>query len=178
MPPKRPDLLDFSSLSELYRHFERIFLEGEATSHEFESACGQTVKVFDHHFFHLVKLDRAGRPKPLLMAEEKPTIIRTTSGFGEYTCDRQRAIYLASAAVCLACPDEVWEAPTLRTARWIYIKEFDAKPYAFTIFLVGERDGGPVAVTSFPAKKREAREWRRGTIVFPKNTSATPEGGR
>jgi len=178
MPLKRPELLDFSALSDLYRHFERLFLNGHASSYELVSACGQTIKVFDHHFFHMVKLDHPNLPKPLLMANEKGTITATTSGFGAYTYDKQRAIYLASAIVCLVHPDEVWEDPSLRTAKWIYIKEFDAKPYAFTIFLVGERHGGAVPVTSFPAKIRDARKWRRGTCIYPINTSATRLGGR
>jgi hypothetical protein len=178
MPPKRPKLLEFSALCDLYRHFERLFLNGHATSYEFVSACGQTIKVFDHHFFHVVKLEHPDSPRPLLMANEKGTITATISGFGGYAYDKQRAIYLASAILCLRCPDEVWEDLSLRTAKWIYIKEFDAKPYAFTIFLVGERDGGAVPVTSFPAKTRDAKKWRRGVRIYPKNTSATLRGGR
>jgi len=131
------------------------------------SACGHALKVFDHHFFHMVKLGHPGKPNRLLMTNEKDTILATTSGFAEYTFDRQRAIYLASAAVCLVRPDEVWENPNLNTAKWVYIKEFDATPYAFTILLVGERDGGKVPVTSFPGKNRDARKWRRGTRIYP-----------
>lgn len=178
MIPKRPDLLEFTSLCELYRHFERLFLNDNQSSYVFVSACGHTVRVFDHHFFHIVKLDDPAKRKPLLMAKEKATILATTSGFGVYTYDRQRAIYLASAVVCLTCPDEVWEDPSLQTAKWIYIKQFDASPYAFTIFLVAERDGGLVPVTSFPGTNRDARRWRRGVKIYPKNTPATPEGGR
>ncbi len=177
MKPKRPDLLEFSSLSELYGHFEQIFLDGNPSSNELVSACGHTVKVFDHHFFHMVKLEHPDKPRPLLMANEKETIIATTPGFGTYTYDNQRAIYLASAALCLAHPYEVWEDPSLNTAKWIYIKQFDASPYAYTILLVGERDGGVVPVTSFPGKERDARNWRRGVQIYPKNTPATPKGG-
>ena len=57
------------------------------------------------------------------MANEKTIILATNDGFGAYSHDRQRAIYLESAMACLANPDEVWEDPTLNTAKWIYIKE-------------------------------------------------------
>ncbi|MGH9804590.1 MAG: PBECR2 nuclease fold domain-containing protein [Candidatus Acidiferrales bacterium] len=177
MKPKRPELLEFHSLSELYSHFEILFLNGNPTSFEFVSACGHAIKVFDHHFFHMVKLEHPDKPRRLLMANEKEAILATTSGFGPYRYDRQRAIYLASAALCLAQPDEVWEDPSLDTAKWIYLKQFDASPYAFTIFLLGERDGGVGPVTSFPGKKRDARKWRRGVRVYLKNTTATPKGG-
>ena len=75
MKPKRPELLKFSSLSELYRHFETLFLSGNSSSYECVSACGHTMKVFDHHFFHMVKLGHPDKPKLLLMANEKDTIL-------------------------------------------------------------------------------------------------------
>lgn len=167
MPPKRPPTLEFSSLRELYLHFERLFLNGNPVSHELVSVCGHTIKVFDHHFFHLVKLDDPAKPKPLLMANEKDTILITTSGFGAYTYDRQRAVYLQSAASCVANPDEVWEDSSLRTAKWIYIKQFDASPYSFTILLVGQRDESLVLVTSFLVRDRGAKKWRRGFQIYP-----------
>lgn len=170
---QRPDLLEFSSISELYRYFERFFLNGNPSSYEFVSVCGHAVTIFDHHFFHVVKLDHPQKSKPLLMANEKAEILATTSGFGEYTYDRQRAIYLASAADCFVYPDEVWEDSSLNIAKWVYIKQFDTHPYAFTILLAGERVGGVVPVTSFPAKNRDARKWRRGIQIYPKNTPAT-----
>jgi hypothetical protein len=167
MPCQRPPLIEFSSLRELYLHFERVFLHG-AESHTIVSDCGHVLKIFDHHFFHMVKLDHPHKPKPLLMSAEKNLLLDTNVGFGSFTYDRQRAIYLESAALCLRTPDEVWEDVALKTARWIYIKEFDTKPYCHTVFLVGERSEGPVPVTSFPAKARDARKWRRGVRIYPK----------
>jgi phage-Barnase-EndoU-ColicinE5/D-RelE like nuclease2 len=166
MPSPRPELLEFSSVRELFLHFQRLFLNGNQ-SHQISSACGHTVKVFDHHFFHMVKLGHPQKPKPLLMSTEKSLILTTESGFGPYTYDRQRAIYMESAFRCLTTPDEVWEDTTLKSARWIYIKEFDAKPYCHTIFLVGRREEGLVPVTSFPAKRRDARKWCRGVKIHP-----------
>ena len=167
MKPARPNLLVFASVRELYLHFERIFLSGAATTHQITSSCGHTIMVFDHHFFHLVKLDDPTKPKPLKMASEKARILATANGFGPYVHDKQRAIYLESAMACLICPDEVWEDHTLTSAKWIYLKEFDAKPYSWTIALVSERPDGRVPNTSFPAKERDARKWRRGSQIFP-----------
>jgi hypothetical protein len=167
MKNKRPALLEFSSLAELYRHFDRIFLSG-GMSNEITSTCGRVVKIFDHHFFHLVKLDHPDKPRPLKMASEKSIILSTTSGFGEYTYDKQRAIYLESAMACLACPDEVWEDATLHSARWVYLKFFDTTPYSCTIMMVGERKGeGLVPVTSFPGKGGDAKRKRRGVRIYP-----------
>lgn len=115
----------------------------------------------------MVKLDDPAKPKPLLMKNEKELILATDSGFGSYTYDRQRAIYLESAMLCLTEPDEVWEDTKLKTAKWVYIKEFDSSPYSQTILLVGEREEGRVPVTSFAGKTRDARKWRKGNKIYP-----------
>jgi hypothetical protein len=166
MKPNRPALLEFSSVRELFLHFERILLGG-GISREIISACGHSIRVFDHHFFHMVKLDDPSKTKPLLMANEKDIILATADGFASYAYDRQRAIYLESAMTCLALPDEVWEDETLASAKWIYIKEFNTSPYSFTIALVGEREESYVPVTSFPGKNRDAKRWRRGRQIYP-----------
>lgn len=163
---KRPELLEFASVCELYKHFERIFLNGNAACNVV-SACGHNLRIYDHHFFHFVKLDDPKKPRPLLMANEKPIILAITDGFGPYGYDRQRAIYLESAMLCLKRPDEVWEDVNLNSSRWVYLKHFDATPYSSTVLLVGERDEGCVPVTSFPAKRRDARKWRRGVKIYP-----------
>jgi hypothetical protein len=168
--PRRPDFIELSCLRDLYLHFERLFL-CDHVSGTVESCCGHEIKVFDHHFFHFVKLDHPKKPKPLLMAHEKSEILSTRAGFGGYTYDRQRAIYLASARMCLEFPDEVWLDEKLTTAKWIYLKEFDARPYSFTILLIAERSEGLVPVTSFPGKKRDARKWRRGMRIHPENAA-------
>lgn len=101
------------------------------------------------------------------MATEKTTILATTQGFGPYAHDPQRAIYLESAMVCLTTPDEVWENPSLKTAKWVYIRHFETKPYSCTILLGAERPEGPVPNTSFPGKPRDARKWGQGTRIYP-----------
>jgi hypothetical protein len=115
----------------------------------------------------MVKLDDVTKPKPLLMSNEKSIILATDDGFGPYTYEHQRAIYLESAMLCLISPDEVWENPALKTAKWVYIKHFESKPYTCTIFLVAERSEGPVPNTSFPGKARDARKWCAGTKIYP-----------
>ena len=163
----RPALLQFSSVAELYSHFDRIFLNG-GTSYELTSTCEHVIKIFDHHFFHLVKLDDVNKPKPLKMADEKAIILSTVTGFGTYTYEKQRAQYLESAMACLAHPDEVWENPMLNSAKWVYLKYFDTKPYSCTIMLVGEREGeGLVPITSFPGKDRDARKRGCGVRIYP-----------
>lgn len=121
----RPDLLTYGCLRDLYLGFEELFLgNAGSTTNVLESRCGHVIYVFDHHFFHMVKLDHPTKPKPLLMGEEKQIILATVDGFGPYTHDKQRAIYLPAAALTLTEPDEVWEDSTLKTADWVYIKEF------------------------------------------------------
>lgn len=164
----RPSLIQFCSLKELYLHFERIFLQGAESQRQLASVCGHTITIFDHHFFHLVKLTHREKPNPLEMANEKSIILETDHGFGSYEYDHQRAVYLESAMLCLAFPDEVWYDPTLMSAKWVYIKHFSTTPYTCTIFLIGERPEGCVPVTSFPGKNRDARKWRRGTKIYPK----------
>ena len=118
-----------------------------------------------------MKLERPDKPRPLLMVNEKSEILSTTIGFGSYTYDKQRAVYLASARICLESPDEVWLDETLLSAKWIYLKEFDARPYSFTVALAAERKESFVPVTSFPAKKRDAHRWRRGIRFYSENVS-------
>jgi hypothetical protein len=79
----------------------------------------------------------------------------------------QRAAHLESAMTCLLAPDEVWINPTLKTAKWVYIKYFATKPYNCTILLMAERQEGPVPNTSFPGKDRDARKWAQGIKIHP-----------
>jgi hypothetical protein len=142
-------------------------LNGNQITHNVTSPCGHRINIFDHHFFHLVKLDDSQKQKPLLMSSEKATILSNTDDFGPYTYDKQRAIYLESAMLCLTQPDEVWDNPHLRSARWVYIKHFNATPYVCTVFLLSERPEGPVPNTSFPGKVRDIRKWGVGTKIYP-----------
>jgi hypothetical protein len=178
MKPSRPNLLQFSSLRELYLHFERVFLQGSSSSHTVVSSCGHTITIFDHHFFHMVKLTHPNKPRPLNMLDEKENILGTSDGFGPYEYEKHRAIYLESAMLCLLNPDEVWGNPGLESAKWVYIKHFATTPYTCTIFLVGERPEGLVPITSFPGRNRDIKKWGRGTRIYPKTHLPPFKGGR
>jgi hypothetical protein len=126
--------------------------------------------VFDHHFFHLAAVSKTGREK-LFMKEEKPTILETTEGFSPYIVGHggSRAKNLRAAYETLANPDEVWEQNPRTQSRWVYVKEYNALPYPFSVALVTRRDAGAIIVptTSFPCKKGDVRKWRSGTKIFP-----------
>lgn len=168
-PPPRPALLKYGGVRELYLAFQEIFLCGGDSFADVTSTCGHTLRIFDHNFFHLVKLDDRNKPKPLLMEQEKPIILSIADGFGPYTHDPQRAIYLRSAAATMIEPDEVWNDDSLLTAHWSYIKEFDTTPYTHTILFVAHRRETHhiVPATSYAGRPREARRRRRGIRIYP-----------
>lgn len=154
--PLRPRGWEFESIAELYRLFQGLFLNAEGY---LESKCGHRISVFDHHFFHMcgVTRDKAR----LFMPEEKEQILALATGFGEYELAHggSRARDLPSAHATLLDPDEVWtENPTTNSAEWIYVKEFDSKPYPFTVALLMRRpdeNGIIVPVSSFAARGTE-----------------------
>ncbi len=169
----RPPILKFSSLAELYAHFETIFLGSNEISAEIVSDCGLTVTVFDHNFFHMVKLRHPNKQK-LFMKEEKEVLRAHRNGFGLYEYERQRAVHLRAAKETIEHPDEVYEA-ALKTASHIFVKIFKELPYPFTVVLVAKRDGSLlVPVTSFPCRRRDVKKWRKGRLIYsrPQNTTA------
>ena len=173
MNPRRPAPLRFTSLAELYALFEDIFLVENEVSSQLVSDSGFAMTVFDHNFFHMVKLTHPRKPK-LFMKEEKALLRAHTQGFGEYEFDRQRAIHLPAAKETLEHPDEVYEAE-LRTAAFVFIKEYAEVPYPFTTVLTARREGSLVVpVTSFPCRRRDVRKWRKGRLIYqrPQNTTA------
>ncbi|MFQ5663901.1 MAG: PBECR2 nuclease fold domain-containing protein [Terriglobia bacterium] len=173
MPGPRPPKLNFSSLGELYAHFETIFLVGNEIRSEIASDSGLTITVFDHNFFHMVKLRHPSKDK-LFMKEEKDLLRAQTVGFGSYEYDPQRAVHLLAVKETLEHPDEVYEVE-LRTASYIFIKIYEELPYPFTVVLVARRDRSLVVpVTSFTCRRRDVKKWRKGRLIYVrrKNTSA------
>lgn len=164
-PPKRPDAIEYDSMAELYGLFETIFLSSGGV---ISSSSGEAISCFDHHFFHLAKVSVAGRER-LFMRDEKSEITSLTDGFGKYEVFHQRAKYLRSAYETLEEPDEVWEVPTIqKSAKWTYVKEYDSKPYPFSVALIAEREAGLIVpVSSFPCRKTDVKKWRRGLRVYP-----------
>lgn len=169
--PERPPYCEYSSISELYQRFERIFLDDGGC---LNSGCGHSILVFDHHFFHLAAI-RTATESRLFMATEKTVIQETTDSFGKYLIDHggARARNLPSAKDSMLDPDEVWEEnPRAKSATWVYVKEFNSRPYPFTItFLTIRPEEGNiiVPVSSFPCKRSDSKKWRAAKCVYQKH---------
>lgn len=163
--PPRPPPCRYASLCELYEEFDRIFLQSE----QVDSTSGQTIRIYDHHFFHMVGIEVKGQRR-LFMAQEKEVILATKEGFGHFEVlyGGSRAKNLPSAYATITEPDEVWEDnPRCTNAKWVYIKQFDSAPYPYTVALITLRQQEKiiVPVSSFPCKKNDIKKWRRGKRV-------------
>lgn len=175
-PPKRPPHCDFDCLSSLYERYEELFLCVEAHPVPWH---GQPILVFDHHFFHLAALRADGMDKSFML-REKEGIRATVEGFGKFTLDQggARARSLPSAKVTMLDPDEVWERnPKCISAKWVCVKEFDSRPYPYTVALLVDRpeEGGIIVpVSSFPCRRGDVRKWQGGTLIFKRKQP--PEG--
>ncbi len=178
-PPCRPPFCEYNSVAELYQHFRTMFLPGDG---KHNSSCGHVVHLRDHHFFHLVSLWKDGPPDTLSMRVEREEIMRTNEGSGAYTIENgeSRAKNLPSAKMAILEPDEVWEDnPKTKSAKWVYIKQFDSRPYPYTICLLKpweEENGIIILLSAFPCKRNRIRAWRQGTRIYPKQIQP-PEGG-
>lgn len=169
-PPQRPPRVEYNSIAELFAKFEQIFLDGNKSL--ILSPCGHRIYCFDHHFFHMAGVIVEGIPQ-LSMSREREVILRTTEGFAHYELREKgsRAAHLASARLTLEQPDEVWTAnPKVESARWVYIKEFDSKPYQFSVALVGIWETNspiPVPFSSFAVDKGQIKKWRSSKKLYP-----------
>jgi len=109
----------------------------------------------------------------LSMPHERETILETADGFAHYELREggSRARHLRSARETLENPDEVWvENPSVLSAKWVYIKEYDSKPYPFSIALVGEWEANSTIIvpfSSFPCEKRGVKKWRQTKKIHP-----------
>jgi hypothetical protein len=166
----RPASLKHSSIGELFDQFSDLFLAG--TKSLIVSPCGHKIYCFEHHFFHMAGIVVEGIPE-LTMPKERATILATREGFAHYELREKgsRARHLPSARATLESPDEVWEDnPKVESAKWVYIKEFDGKPYEFSVALVGVWEANstiPVPFSSFPVERKNAKKWRQGKKIYP-----------
>ena len=88
----RPKAVHFSSLAELYALFEKIFLEGNEVSSQIVSDSGLIITVFDHNFFHMVKLVHPNRAR-FFMKDEKPLLrAQTRASACTHTTDNAQFI--------------------------------------------------------------------------------------
>lgn len=105
------------------------------------------------------------------MRDEKETILATQEGFSDYEIGHggSRAKNLKAAYETLTTPDEVWENNPKTQSRWVYVKEYDAVPYPFSVALVAYREEQAIIVpaTSFPCKKGDVKKWRGGNRIYP-----------
>lgn len=109
----------------------------------------------------------------LSMPHERETILETINGFAHDKLreNGSRAKHLRSAREALENPDEVWtDNPRVSSAKWVYVKEFDSKPYPFSIALVGEWEANSTIIvpfSSFARDKSSARKWRQAKKIYP-----------
>jgi len=169
-PPPRPGSVAYASIRELYLHFEDIFLADKKSL--VVSPCRHRIYCFEHHFFHMAGVVVEGIDD-LSMPHERSTILGTADGFAHYELREggSRARHLRSARETLENPDEIWaENPRVISAKWVYVKEYDSKPYAFSIALVGEWEANSTIIvpfSSFPCDKKNARKWRQSKRIYP-----------
>lgn len=98
-----PESLNFSSLAELYQQFQQLLV-----GKQFRCPRGIQVIVERSHFFHLVKLSRAGIID-FVIEDEEPEILATTQDFGRYEINEKRAQTLSWIPEILTEPHEIWE---------------------------------------------------------------------
>jgi hypothetical protein len=112
----------------------------------------------------------------LSIQKERSVILATTNGFGHYELRESgsRARHLLSARETLDHPDEVWQDnPRATSAKWVYVKEFDSKPYRFSVALVGiwtPREGSSeiyVPLSSFQVDKTGIKKWKQSVKIYP-----------
>lgn len=150
--------------------FNEIFLTG--TKSLIISPCGHKIYCFEHHFFHMAGIIVEGVSE-LSMQHERSKILAAADGFAHYELREggSRAKHLRSARETLENPDEIWaENPRVTSAKWVYVKEYDSKPYAFSIALVGECEANSTIIvpfSSFPCERRNARKWQLTRRVYP-----------
>jgi hypothetical protein len=162
--------VEYLSIREVYQQFDEIFLADKKSL--IVSPCGHRIYCFEHHFFHMSGVVVEGIEE-LSMPHERETILETADGFAHYELREggSRARHLRSARETLENPDEVWiENPSVVSAKWVYIKEYDSKPYPFSIALVGEWEANSTIIvpfSSFPCDKRRIKRWRQSKQIHP-----------
>jgi len=119
----------------------------------------------------MASITAGGEGRRLFMKDEKQLILATGEGFAHYVVGHggSRAKHLQASRETLSSPDEIWEDNPKANSRWVYIKEYDAVPYPFSVALVTERteESLIVPVTSFPCKKQDVKKWRNGKRIYP-----------
>ncbi len=109
----------------------------------------------------------------LSIHKERETIAKTREGFAHYKLREggSRARNLQAAYDTLAAPSEVWtDNPKLKNAKWVYIREYDSKPYPYSVALVGEWETNSTVIvpfSGFPVKRSNIKKWRQLKRIYP-----------
>lgn len=166
----RPPKVEYASIRDVYLQFDEIFLAGNKSL--IVSPCGHKIYCFEHHFFHMAGVIVEGIDE-LSMPQERNIILKSADGFAHYELREggSRARHLRSARETLEKPDEVWEEnPRVTSARWVYVKEYDSKPYPFSVALVGEWQANSTIIvpfSSFPCDAKNVKKWRQCKKIYP-----------
>lgn len=162
MPEAIPPLA-YASLAELYQHYVQEYVQASPII----AVCGCRIYCYEHNFVHMVKLSVPGQER-LFFPEEKPKIVATAEGFGNYEHEARRAVRLVASLEVLRNPDMVMRTPHLRTGDRAFIKEFADSQYPFIVVVV-HRDGNQLVLTTAqPTRRRNLKEWMKGEKLFPK----------
>ncbi len=162
----RPAHLSLTSVAALYAHFEVEFLGGYGRrSNTVSTGNSHTIKVQDHHFFHLVKMSHSERGTKLNIKDELPHIRALTTGFGDYVVMEERARALPTLRDTLHDPDEVIEGLKVsedKTATHCFWKWYGGGPSPFTIVLVKVHKAAFIPITSFAVSGQKLRKYQEG----------------
>jgi hypothetical protein len=159
---KPPPNLNFASLAELYIQFQGLFI-----GKQFKCPRGTPVEIVQHHFFHLVKLQR-GTQTEFSIEVEEARIRATLAGFGEYTVDMNRAERLSWIPEILAEPHEIWEPAMKKTADEMVLREYDKAGSAFRAVLLRREKKALRLITCMPMRRRAIEELRlTGKKLWP-----------
>jgi hypothetical protein len=155
--------LHYQSVAELYGNFVREFV----LPSPIVSACGCRIHCYEHHFVHMVKLFGPSQAK-LDFPTEKPTIMTTIDGFGDYTHEERRGLFLMAALECLRNPDLVVRPKHLKTADRAFLMEIDTPTYPYMVVLVRNESGHITLCTGHPLRKRHVQEWLEAEVLYSK----------
>jgi hypothetical protein len=115
----------------------------------------------------MVKLCGPGQGR-LFFSDEKPKILATAEGFGNYEHEERRAVRLVASMEALRTPDMVVRTPHLKTGDRAFIKEFADSQYPYIIVVVHKDGNLLVLTTAQPTRRRSLKEWLKGEKLFPK----------
>src|SRR5260221_9363906 len=102
IPAPRPGSLQITTLAQVYADYQRLFLDGADFQKDWMTTSGHSIRSFDRHFLHLVKLKRVeedGSHTAFFpnMQEEKPRICSCDQDFANYVIEERRGLLLPSA---------------------------------------------------------------------------------